>query len=117
MSLDIREEIMDHYKNPHNLGKLSGATNKAEGINASCGDKVSFELKMNEEGIVEEIAWEGEGCSVSMASASMLSDAMIGKKLSEVKKWGEKEMFAMVGEVNPGRIKCVMLSLSAVKEI
>lgn len=114
---DVRAEILDHYKNPHNMGKLSEATDKAEGVNASCGDKVAFELKVNKEGVVEEIAWEGEGCSVSMASASMLSDAMLGKKLSEVKKWGEKEMYEMVGEVNPGRVKCVMLSLSAVKGI
>ncbi len=113
----IREEILDHYRNPRNQGMVKGATHKADKINASCGDKVSFSLLVDDGGVIKEIGWMGEGCSISMASASMLSEQMLGKKLEEIKMWGEKEMSDLVGEVNPGRSKCVMLSLSAVKEL
>lgn len=115
--MDFREEILDHYKYPRNFGELEGATHKAAQGNASCGDVVEFFLKVNKEGVIEEVAWKGEGCAISTASASMLSEKLQGVSLQEVGKWDEKLVFSLVGEVGPGRIKCAMLPLVAIKEL
>lgn len=113
---DFKEEILDHYKYPRNFGELSDATHRASKTNASCGDKVSFSLKVKD-GVIEEVGWEGEGCAVSTAVASMLSEELVGKGLEEVNMWDEKKVFSLVGEVGPGRIKCAMLPLVAVKTL
>jgi nitrogen fixation NifU-like protein len=113
---DLREEILDHYKYPRNFGLLEEATHKAKQGNASCGDKVEFFLKVHE-GIVEEIKWQGEGCAISTAAASMLSEEVIGKELEEIMRWDEKKIFSLVGEISSGRIKCAMLPLVTIKSL
>ena len=112
---DLKEEILDHYKYPRNFGELKSATHKASQGNASCGDKVEFFLKVDKDGRIEEAKWQGEGCAISTASASMLSEKLQGSSLKEVEKWDEKKVFSLVGEVGPGRIKCAMLPLVAIK--
>ena len=114
--MDIyREEILEHYKYPHNFGDLSGKTHSAKGVNASCGDMVEVYLKIKGSVIIEA-AFRGVGCAVSTAAASMLTEELKGKTVMEVKSWGDSKMFELLGEVNPGRMKCVRLPLAIFQE-
>jgi nitrogen fixation protein NifU and related proteins len=112
--LDYREEILDHYKNPRNFGELAGVTHEARGTNSSCGDMIEFQLKI-EKGKIIKVAWRGVGCALSTAAASMLSEKILGKSVLGIKKWDEKKMIEMLGEVNMGRMKCVTLPLIALQ--
>lgn len=77
-----RELILDHAKNPRHFGKLEDATHKAQGINPLCGDKLTLYLALNE-GSVRDAAFEGSGCAISVASASLLTETIIGKPVDE----------------------------------
>lgn len=112
--LDYREEIIDHYKHPRNFGELEDGNLTGKGINAACGDVVEFYLKETD-GVIKEAKWRGVGCAMSTASASMLSEFILGKSVGEIKNLDENTMRDLVGEINLGRLKCVMLPLSALK--
>lgn len=77
-----RQVIMDHYQNPRNRGTLDSGTLSAEMNNPSCGDRIMLHLEL-EDGIVKDVKFDGEGCSISMASASMMTVAIKGKEVSE----------------------------------
>ena len=81
-----QEIILDHGKNPRNLGKFENFNNDAEGYNPLCGDKVHVYLKLNEDKEIEDISFEGHGCAISMASASIMTELMKDKKNPEVKE-------------------------------
>jgi nitrogen fixation protein NifU and related proteins len=84
-----QEIILDHGKNPRNKGKCDGYTNDAKAHNPLCGDKVHIFLKLNNEKLVEDLSFEGEGCAISLASASILTEVTKGKDLSFIKKISE----------------------------
>ena len=77
-----QEIILDHGKNPRNKGKCYGYTNDAKAHNPLCGDKVHIFLKLNKEKEIEDLSFEGEGCAISLASASILTETVKGKDLS-----------------------------------
>ena len=81
-----QEIILDHGKNPRNLRKTENFNKDAKGYNPLCGDKVHVYLKLNENKKVEDISFEGEGCAISMASASIMTDMIKGKEKNEVKE-------------------------------
>ena len=81
-----QEIILDHGKNPRNLKKIENFNNDAKGHNPLCGDKVHIYLKMNNNNKVEDISFEGSGCAISMASASIMTDLVKGKDETEVKE-------------------------------
>ena len=81
-----QEIILDHGKNPRNLRKTENFNKDAKGHNPLCGDKVHVYLKLNENKKVEDISFEGQGCAISMASASIMTDLVKGKKEHEVKE-------------------------------
>ena len=81
-----QEIILDHGKNPRNKGKCEGYTNEAKAHNPLCGDKVHIYLKLNNEKLIEDLSFEGEGCAISLASASILTEITKGKDLSFIKK-------------------------------
>ena len=81
-----QEIILDHGKNPRNLRKSENFNKDAEGYNPLCGDKVHISLKLNEKKKVEDISFEGQGCAISMASASIMTDLVKGKEEFEVKE-------------------------------
>jgi len=110
-----KEEIIDHYKNPRNFGDLKGKTNEARGMNASCGDMVEIYLKISGNKIVGA-GFRGVGCALSTAAASLLTDEVRGKKISEVLEWDKKKIINLMGEINPGRIKCVILPLGVMQK-
>jgi nitrogen fixation NifU-like protein len=84
-----QEIILDHGKNPRNKGRCEGYTNDAKAHNSLCGDKVHIYLKLNNEKLIEDLSFEGEGCAISLASASILTELTKGKDLSFIKKLSE----------------------------
>ena len=78
--------ILDHGKNPRNLGKTENFNKDAKGHNPLCGDNVHVYLKLNDQRKVEDISFEGSGCAISMASASIMTDLMKGKSIMKLKK-------------------------------
>ena len=119
--LDIyRQNIIDHYKHPRNSGVIDNADFIVYEVNTLCGDGLKFFIKLDEkkESIVE-VKFEGEGCAISQASASMLTEELVGMKLEDVKTTITKEfILEMLGiEVNPARLKCALLSMECVKKI
>ena len=85
-----QEIILDHGKNPRNIGKFENFNKDAKGHNPLCGDKVHLFLKLDENKQISDISFEGEGCAISMASASIMTDLMKGKKEEEVKEIASK---------------------------
>ena len=79
-----RELILDHAKQPRHFGKLNKATHSAQGINPLCGDKLSLYLQIDAAGRISDAAFEGTGCAISVASASLLTDAVIGLDTADV---------------------------------
>jgi nitrogen fixation NifU-like protein len=79
-----QEIILDHYRRPRHYGKLADATHHADGLNPLCGDKVAVHARI-EEGVVREVAFEGSGCAISTASASLLTEVLRGKTLDEAR--------------------------------
>ena len=78
-----REVILDHYRNPRNRGRLDSPDATAQGVNPMCGDDINIQLKFSD-GLVNEVAVEGQGCSISQSSASMMTEAIKGKTRDEI---------------------------------
>lgn len=116
MSL-YQDIILDHYHNPRHFGSLKSPTKKNQTLNPSCGDKISMEI-IEKDGKVKEIAFSGEGCAISMASASMLTEYAVGKSLEELKILTPDSMIKLLGiEVSASRLKCALLPLEALKRL
>ena len=92
-----QEIILDHGKNPHNLKKINNYNKDAKGHNPLCGDKVHLYLKLDDKKKIEDISFEGSGCAISMASASIMTDILKNKNESEVKEL-IKDFFEMIKE-------------------
>ena len=107
-----REIILDHAKNPHHPGVLEDADVDYEDHNPLCGDRLHLTMKVDEHNVVTGVAWDGEGCAISQATASMLGDAIVGKTLDEVKQLSKDDIFDLVGiPLSMNRVKCALLSL------
>ena len=112
-----RDEILEHYRNPHNFGILESPTTAKEGANPLCGDRITLMLGINEEGRVADVAFTGRGCAISQASASMLTDEIKGKTLDEISHMGRQNVLDNLGiEISPARMKCAMLSLETLRD-
>ncbi len=110
-----RENILDHYKNPRNHGHIDHPSAVAEGVNPLCGDELAIELKV-EDGIVTDVRYNGRGCAISQAAASMLSDAVKGRAVSELSQIGKDDVLDELGiPLTPIRLKCAMLSVGVLK--
>lgn len=111
-----QEELLDHFKNPRNYGKLENANFRSGDENPSCGDKISIE-GIIKDGAVKSVRFTGKGCVLSLAAASMLTEICEGKKVEEVLSLSKKDMLKMVGlELGPNRLRCILLSLQVLKK-
>lgn len=111
MSMDYREYILDHYRNPRNYGKLEHPDAHAEDSNPLCGDQLAIDLQI-EDGQVTEVRFQGRGCAISQASASMLSEMIEGRPVEEVVQLGKDDVLDALGiPISPARTKCAFLSL------
>ena len=117
-----QEIILDHGKNPRNLRKTENFNKDAKGYNPLCGDKVHVFLKLNENKKIEDISFEGSGCAISMASASIMTDLVKGKEEKQVKEIIEDflEMIKEKSELNSKYLKddekTKLMCLSGVKQ-
>ena len=117
-----QEIILDHGKNPRNLGKFDNYNKDAKGNNPLCGDNVHVYLRLNENKKVEDIAFEGHGCAISMASASIMTDMVRGKEEKEVKEIVTdfqgmiKEKDSLETNILKDDEKTKLMSLSGVKQ-
>jgi nitrogen fixation NifU-like protein len=112
-----RDEILEHYRNPHNFGTIEEPTAVKEGANPLCGDRITLMLGIDEAGNVWDVKFTGRGCAISQASASMLTDDIKGKPLTEIAHLGKSDVLENLGiEISPARMKCAMLSLETLRE-
>ena len=115
--MDIyREIILDHYKHPRNFGHLDAPDGKVEEGNVTCGDRIVMEISSSGK-IIRDIRFSGEGCAISQASASMLTEKVKGKELSFVMKMTTRDITEMLGTVlTPSRTKCATLPLEVLQK-
>ena len=107
-----RQQILDHYKNPRNYGEMEDPTFSHVGENPSCGDTIKIDVRLEDDGeTIEYVAFSGDGCAISQASASMLSQKLPGTTLSELKEMDRDDVVDMLGvDISPMRIKCAVLA-------
>lgn len=111
-----KENILDHYRYPRHTGTLENATHSHEEDNPLCGDVIRIDLHVNEENIIDQVAFAGKGCAISQASASMLMEMIEGKTLDEAKEINKEHILEALGiEIGPVRMKCALLSLKVLK--
>ncbi len=111
-----RELIIDRYKNPHYRGELDPNDISYEDDNPLCGDKIRIDIRVNENNVITEASFTGQGCSISLASADLVIESIIGKSLEDVKKMSKEDVLEMLGiELGPVRLKCALLSLKVLK--
>lgn len=111
-----KDYILDHYRQPRNFGELEGATATAEDLNPLCGDRIRFQMKVDDKGIVEDVRFSGRGCAISQASASMLTETIKGMRLEDVAKMDKQIVLDNVGiGISPARMKCATLGLKVAK--
>ena len=111
-----KEIILDYYRNPRNRGTIDSPDSKARDSNPLCGDVVEMQLKFSS-GKVSDIKFSGDGCAISQASASMLTELVMGKTVDEVRKIDKTLLLENLGSPNLGavRIKCALLPLKVMK--
>jgi nitrogen fixation NifU-like protein len=111
-----RDEILEHYRAPHNFGTLEAPDAVHEGNNPLCGDRITMMLSLGEDGAVSDVAFSGRGCAISQASASLLTDEIKGRSVAEVEALRNQDVLDLLGiEISPARLKCAMLSLDTLQ--
>jgi len=111
-----RENILDHYRNPRNKGRLENPTHTHEEHNPLCGDIIRIDLHVNGDNVIDQVRFDGKGCAISQASASMLMEMIQGKTLDEAKQLSKEDILEALGiEIGPVRLKCALLSLKVLK--
>jgi nitrogen fixation NifU-like protein len=111
-----REQIIDLYENPLNYGELESADWSYEEDNPLCGDVVRIEVKLGVDGRVAEVAWNGDGCAISQAAASILTEEVKGLTLAEVRSFDKDRLLELIGvPLSMARVKCALLSLKVLK--
>lgn len=111
-----QQTLMDHYRYPRNRGTLESADFKSGLYNPSCGDKVSMEGCV-QEGVLIQVAFEGTGCVISQATASLLTEVLVGKSIKDIVALDNEFLHTILGmELGPIRFKCALLPLQALQE-
>ncbi|HET6980311.1 MAG TPA: iron-sulfur cluster assembly scaffold protein [Pyrinomonadaceae bacterium] len=103
--------LLDHFRHPRNFGGLDAPDFSSEAFNPLCGDRIRIELKLQGE-IVSEARFKGDGCAISMAAASLLTELIIGKKMIS----DDELISALQSDIQPARVQCATLPLTALRD-
>lgn len=110
-----QEQILDHYKNPRNKKELKDAHFHNHQLNPSCGDDLTIYVKLKKDNTIT-VTFQGHGCAISQASASLLTEYLNNKTLEEVKNLIEEDIYKLLGiPISPARTKCAFLSFITLK--
>ena len=111
-----QQRILDHYEEPFHRGKCPAMTHSHEGETPLCGDVVRVELAIAPDGLIREAYFEGDGCCISQASASMLIEQINGKRVADVRDFSAQDMLDLFGaKLTPNRQKCCLLCWRALQ--
>jgi len=111
-----REQILEHYKRPHNFGPLEDFDLEFEDSNPFCGDEQHMRIKLSDDDRVAEVRFEGSGCAISTAATSLLSDELGGLSREELLRLDKDFVLELLGiEISATRMKCALLGLKVVK--
>ena len=111
-----REQILEHYKRPHNFGRLDDYDLEFEDSNPFCGDEQHVFIRLDHEGKVSEVGFEGKGCAISTAATSMLTDELEGMSREDLLRLPKDFVLDLLGiDISATRIKCALLGLKVVK--
>jgi nitrogen fixation NifU-like protein len=112
-----RQQILDHYRNPRNYGELEDPSFSHVGENTSCGDEIEVFVGLDEEDRVEAVTFTGDGCAISQAAASLLSEEVQGMTVEELYDLDRDDVLELLGvEVTPMRIKCAVLAEKVIQD-
>jgi len=112
-----KENILEHYRDPHNKGEIDDFDLEGNGKNISCGDTVRLLIKFDKDDKVSDVGFSGDGCAISQAATSMLTDRIKEKTRGELKVISPGDIYDMLGiKISPGRTKCALLSYEALNE-
>ena len=116
MSFDLyQENILEHFQAPHNKGRMEHPSIHYRDLNPLCGDEIEFFLKLDGN-LISEVGFLGDGCAISQASASMLTDELKGKQVDFLKGMDKDTVLGLLGiELSPVRMKCALLSVRVLK--
>ena len=116
MSSVYSEIILDYYRHPRNKGTLEHAQISAKDSNPLCGDIIEMQLEVDKNNSVRDVRFNGQGCAISQASASMLTELVKGKTIGDVRKISKEEILSLIGgQLSAVRLKCALLSLKVLK--
>ena len=111
-----REHILEHYKRPQNFGSLPDADLEFRDSNPLCGDEYRVQLKLDGEGRIADLRFDGQGCAISKAACSMVSDEVKGMSLDDLLRLDRRTVLDLLGiEISATRMKCALLSLKVLK--
>jgi nitrogen fixation NifU-like protein len=111
-----RENILDHYKRPRHFGRPDAFDLEFEDTNPLCGDEQHVTIRLDGDGKVAEVAFDGKGCAISTAATSLLTDELVGKSREEVLRLPKEFVLELLGiDISATRMKCAMLGLKVVK--
>ncbi len=118
MSFNLyQENILDHYENPYNQGSIEDPDLEFRDLNPLCGDEVCIQACLDARNHLSQICFEGKGCVISLASASMLMEEVEGKSIDEVKQIGRQDILDLLGiPLTTMRVKCAMLPLRTLEK-
>lgn len=109
------EKVMDHFRNPRNVGTIEDADGVGEVGNAKCGDIMKIYLKINDENIIEDVKFQTFGCGSAIASSSMATELIIGKNVNEAVELTNKAVIEALGGLPPVKVHCSVLAEQAIK--
>ena len=107
--------ILEHFRNPHNFGSLRSPDITYEGVNPLCGDRIRIELELRE-GVVETARFTGDGCAISLAAASLLTEMVVGARIDDGEVISSDALLSSLkSNIKPSRMKCALLPLEVLR--